>query len=376
MDPTLLNCLVLHEILVDEGKAKAVDQSTKKSQQLHDQLTKLRKKGKFKEYREVKQQLLSELKEADAIGIDLGKVSDQNNAIIKQTLAIYFEVLKQHSSSVHLRAVFLGLPQFTQYVNLEIIWDLIGVMREYFKVELSESKTQGGNAATHSLSNVLAGLLCAFQIIEVGAGQAFNVDEKDFVAALYSVLQRLSERPLTSHAETKDFLALLKSLDFVFNKRKQVSVDIINAFVKRLALVQMHLESPHQAAFLLVIKQILNKYASARSAMLDFEDDSVTGGFALTPAQQLYRADLNDPQLANASQTTIVFELCHTYDWWQNHPMAAKRNTINLRLAKSILLNEGIPNDCLSVSPQQLFERLIQTELMELRGQQGRQPEK
>ena len=36
MDPTLLNCLVLHEILVDEGKAKAVDASTKRSQQLHD----------------------------------------------------------------------------------------------------------------------------------------------------------------------------------------------------------------------------------------------------------------------------------------------------------------------------------------------------
>jgi len=31
MDPTLLNCLVLHEILVDEGKAKAVDASTKRS---------------------------------------------------------------------------------------------------------------------------------------------------------------------------------------------------------------------------------------------------------------------------------------------------------------------------------------------------------
>jgi len=36
MDPSLLNCLVLHEILVDEGKAKAVDASTKRSQQLHD----------------------------------------------------------------------------------------------------------------------------------------------------------------------------------------------------------------------------------------------------------------------------------------------------------------------------------------------------
>ena len=105
-------------------------------------------------------------------------------------MAIYFEVLKQHSISVHLRAVFLGLPQFTQYVNLEIIWDLIAVMREYFKVELSADKTDSGQEAptNNSISNVLAGLLCAFQIIEVGAGQAFNVDEKDFVAALYTVI--------------------------------------------------------------------------------------------------------------------------------------------------------------------------------------------
>ena len=35
MDPSLLSCLVLHEILVDEGKAKAVDASTKRSAQLH-----------------------------------------------------------------------------------------------------------------------------------------------------------------------------------------------------------------------------------------------------------------------------------------------------------------------------------------------------
>jgi len=32
MDPSLLNCLVLHEILVDEGKAKAIDASNKKAQ--------------------------------------------------------------------------------------------------------------------------------------------------------------------------------------------------------------------------------------------------------------------------------------------------------------------------------------------------------
>ena len=234
MDPTLLNCLVLHEIIVDEGKAKAIDASNKKQQQLHDQLTKLRKKGKFKEYREMKQTLLSELKEVDAIGLDLGKVSENNNKIIKQTLAIYFEVIKQHTNSVHLRAVFLGLPQFTQYVNLEIIWDLISVMREYFKVEISNSQT---GADANSISNILAGLLCAFQIIEVGAGQAFNVDEKDFVSALYAVIQRMYERPLALFVEHKDFVAFLKSMDIIFNKRKQIATDTINAFVKRLAIL-------------------------------------------------------------------------------------------------------------------------------------------
>lgn len=32
----LLDCLVLHEIMVDEGKARAVDASTKNATQLHD----------------------------------------------------------------------------------------------------------------------------------------------------------------------------------------------------------------------------------------------------------------------------------------------------------------------------------------------------
>lgn len=59
----------------------------------------------------MKEQLVSELKETDAIGVDLGKASNLNNEIIKQILAIYFEVLKQQQNSPLLRSVFLGLPQ-------------------------------------------------------------------------------------------------------------------------------------------------------------------------------------------------------------------------------------------------------------------------
>lgn len=55
MDVNLLDSLVLHDIMVDETKARAIDESSKKSVEIHDKLTKLRKKGKMNEYRELKQ---------------------------------------------------------------------------------------------------------------------------------------------------------------------------------------------------------------------------------------------------------------------------------------------------------------------------------
>ncbi len=148
-------------------------------------MAKLRRKGKFKEYKEMRDQLMSELKETDALGVDLNKVSGVNNEIIKETLAIYFSVLKNQQDSPLLRSVFLGLPQFCQYVNVEIVWDLIGVLREYFKVELNSTKE---NTKLTGISNILAALLCAFQILDKGSGSSFNVDERDFLNALYQVV--------------------------------------------------------------------------------------------------------------------------------------------------------------------------------------------
>ena len=86
MEPNLLDCLVLHLIIVDEEKAQAITESTQKSQQLHEQMNKLRKKGKLKEYKEIKQEMLNEVKQADAIGVDLTKSSTHNNEIIKEIL--------------------------------------------------------------------------------------------------------------------------------------------------------------------------------------------------------------------------------------------------------------------------------------------------
>ena len=108
-------------------------------------------------------------------------------------------------------------------------------MREFFKVELNESTNS--DRVKSSISNILTGLLCAFQIIDIGAGAAFNVDEKDFIDALYAVSQKIFEQQKHFVLENKDFIAFVKSMDIVFCKRKQLSAEIVNAFVKRLALL-------------------------------------------------------------------------------------------------------------------------------------------
>jgi activator of 2-hydroxyglutaryl-CoA dehydratase len=73
-------------------------------------MDKLRKKGKFNEYKEMKSELLKEMKEVDALGIDVGSTSKINNQIIKEILGIYFTILKNKNDSPLLKGVFLGLP--------------------------------------------------------------------------------------------------------------------------------------------------------------------------------------------------------------------------------------------------------------------------
>jgi len=128
-------------------------------------MAKLRKKGKLKEYKEIKQELLGEVQQADALGVDLHKSGQHNNEIIKHILAIYFSILKGEGaskikgSSPLLKSVFLGIPQFTQFINIEIVWDLINVLREFLQLELERNPN---GHSKYAISNVLSGLLCVF----------------------------------------------------------------------------------------------------------------------------------------------------------------------------------------------------------------------
>jgi hypothetical protein len=96
------------------------------------------------------------------------------------------------------------------------------------------------------------------------------------------------------------------------------------------------------------MKQMLNKYPSARSSMLEIEDDSVEGGFSFTPKTAMYKASINDPQLANAGKTHILFELMQTFQQWQTYSASLKQENIGIattiqKLIKSIIHCESVP---------------------------------
>ena len=69
----------------------------------------------------------------------------------------------------------------------------------------------------------------------------------------------------------------------------------------------------------------------------------------------LYRGDINDPALANASETHCLFELLQTYNCHACNPQS-----LSFRLAKSILEDQTLPNDCLGRTPLEIVRNMME----------------
>jgi hypothetical protein len=89
--------------------------------------------------------------------------------------------------------------------------------------------------------------------------------------------------------------------------------------------------------------------------MLEFEDDTVGGGFNLTPTTALFRAELDDPQLTNAQEHPVVFEIMQTFNFWSG----IDQMNPSFRLAESIISHKTLPNEVLNESTITLYERLL-----------------
>lgn len=129
----------------------------------------------------------------------------------------------------------------------------------------------------------------------------------------------------------------------------------MTAFAKRLASVAVHLTGPEQAGCLLLVKQILTKYPSARSTLIELDDEGLSNAFTVS----VYKPDINDPQLSNATQTSIVLELLTI--------LSAHHGRIKYepsqRLAKAILHGDALPQEFLGLTALEAVKRLNKEQL-------------
>lgn len=138
---------------------------------------------------------------------------------------------------------------------------------------------------TLSLHSGLAAVLTGLRALR-GPGRELMVDEKDFVNILYKLLPRLIH-----NRKNRSCLPIaLECVHEMFLKNKEIIVDRVAAFVKRLLLISTTLP-PHQVlAIMSLVRSLFHKYAKLHP-LVECEAEHIASG--------VYRADVDDPDFSN-----------------------------------------------------------------------------
>lgn len=198
-------------------------------------------------------------------------------AMLTEVFVAYFRVIKHTTSSVCLPVVLKGLSQFAGLINVELVLDLLQNLQRL---------TQPGSGL--GLESALHCISTAFSVLHTHGG-VVDMDLKDFYHHLYSILWKMTQ------AEHHSLLPLLlHCLRLMFRFSKQLSTERVGAFVKRLAIVALHLPPSHAIAVAHCIRSFFQTCSRARQ-LLD-ADCTVSGVFMPL---------VDNPDLSNAFATTL-----------------------------------------------------------------------
>uniref|UniRef100_A0A669F182 Nucleolar complex protein 3 homolog n=1 Tax=Oreochromis niloticus TaxID=8128 RepID=A0A669F182_ORENI len=175
-----------------------------------------------RKWKKAEEKLEKELLEAEA-----SESKDKKIKLHTETLnivfLIYFRILKKAQKSVLLPAVLEGLANFAHLINLEFFDDLLNVLQD-----LIQSGDLSNKETLHCIQTV-------FTILS-GQGDVLNIDPLNFYSQLYKLLSRLH-----AGAPNDDAIIVLRCLDAMLTRRrKQVTLQRVMAFVKRLSTISLH----------------------------------------------------------------------------------------------------------------------------------------
>ncbi|XP_064381917.1 nucleolar complex protein 3 homolog isoform X2 [Halichondria panicea] len=220
-----------------------------------------------------------DLQETNAIE-SRDKRAKMQTEILRVVFTMYFRILKHSRHSPLLRPVLRGLAKFAHLISVDFFSDLMSVLHS-----LAES---GGLSNRECMQCVST----AFEILS-GQGSSLNIDPRQFYVQLYGALLQLDTR-----STNEDLLLAVECMDKLIRKRRQISLQRVFAFVKRLSTISLQLLPGACLAVMTTIRTFIQSYQQTER-LLDVE--SVGGG-------GVFRPDIPDPEMCHAS-STLLWEL-------------------------------------------------------------------
>ena len=288
-DRTLLSLFQEHKLIVEKSEAQS--KMNPKIEELRLAIKKKKGKGKKQDSKGLEKALLKELKETSAITADVAQINRYNTDILKEVLAIYLGILKENPKSPLMASVFEGLPYFAPHIDIEIVSDCLAVIKSYLKTAFVTGES--------NLLNLSSALACALKMAHT-IGSTFDIDERSFLSYAFKFLDFFITKQ-TEATEPEVFSSFLNSLNSLFIEKKQLSMDVMAAFCKKIVAVALKVKVEVCLKLLEIINEIMKKYAKMRS-LLETDESTVE--------PHIFLDKLIDPQFCvTASTISIANEL-------------------------------------------------------------------
>ncbi len=290
-DRKVLSIFEEHKIIVSKGETQ--EKSNPKLEELRVAIKKKRGKGKKKEARELEKSLLKELRETSATAADVGQITRYNTEILREILSIYLGVLKDNPKSPLLISVFEGLPRLAPHIDIEIVSDCLDVMRSYLKTAfLSED-------SGFDLRNLTAALRSSIRMAQT-LSSSFEVDERSFINYGFKLFDYFVTKPEEMLNEDCTG-AMLGAVEQLFVTKKQLSLDVVAAYCKKIAVIALKLPEEYCAKFVKSLEAVMLKYSRLHS-LLEADESAVE--------PQIFLKGVEDPQMMlSASSISIAGEI-------------------------------------------------------------------
>ncbi|XP_076154624.1 nucleolar complex protein 3 homolog [Alosa pseudoharengus] len=301
--PEMLKTLLCLRIKEVEMKKDSEDLKPKQKfmtyQEKKKNLSRMQRKWKKAE-----EKLQKELLEAEA-SESTGRKLKLHTETLNIVFLIYFRILKKAQKSVLLPAVLEGLAKFAHLINLEFFDDLLAVLHN-----LILSGDLSNRESLHCIQT-------AFHILS-GQGDVLNIDPLKFYAHLYKTLLALSAARFNEEAGI-----VLQCLDVMLTKRrKQVTLQRAQAFLKRLSTLSLHLLPDATIGVLAANRTIMHAFPKS-DIMLDNE----------MQGSGTYLPELDEPEYCNPQNTSL----------WELHTLKRHYHPVVRKFAAHLM--KGAPSE-------------------------------